>query len=126
MLKHYVRLRRPELREKMSSRNLKVVAGGQNTAAVTTKLGGAGDRLGEYLSVDCTNFLSLSGCDQFTDPKFTRPIAKISKSSHDFQQQHLTRKRRAAERVLKKTRPREIQDRLRESPLSDSAAMRTL
>ena len=64
-----------------------------NSASGTiTKLGGAGDRIAGYLCMDCANLPCLSGSNQFTDTKFTRPIAKISESN-----KHVTE--RAGERL---------------------------
>jgi len=54
----------------------------QNRARVMmAKLGGAGDRFGDYLCVDCANLPDAGGHDQFTNTKFTRPKAQISESS---------------------------------------------
>ena len=50
-----------------------------------TKRGGAGDRFGDYLSVDCANLPCVSGHNQFTNTKLTRPITKISKSSRSIE-----------------------------------------
>ena len=56
---------------------------GEGRARPTAKLGGAGDRFGDYLCLDCPNLLCVSGHDQFTNTKFTRPISQISKSNDD-------------------------------------------
>ena len=45
-----------------------------------TKLGETGDRFGDYLCVDCVDLPSVSVRNQFINTKFTRPIAKFSKS----------------------------------------------
>ena len=45
------------------------------------RLGGAGDRFGDYFCADCTNLSCVSGRNQFTDTKLTRPITKISRST---------------------------------------------
>ena len=45
-------------------------------ADLMSKLGGAGDRFGDYLSCQ-------SGHNQFTNTKFNRPIIKMSKSTHE-------------------------------------------
>ena len=42
-----------------------------------TKLGGAGDRFGDDLRVDCAN---LQGHNQISNTQFTSPINAISKS----------------------------------------------
>ena len=47
--------------------------------SVTCKLGGAGDRFCDYLSVDCANLPCVSEYNQFTN--INRPITNISKSS---------------------------------------------
>ena len=39
-----------------------------------------GDRFGDHLCVHCANLPCVSGCYQFTNTKFTRPITEISKS----------------------------------------------
>ena len=44
------------------------------------KLGGAGDSFGDFLCVDCASLPCVSGHNQFINTKFTRPIAKFSKS----------------------------------------------
>ena len=44
--------------------------------------GGAGSRCGDCLCVDCSNLPYVSGCNQFTNTKFTKPNTKISKSLH--------------------------------------------
>ena len=38
-----------------------------------SKLGGAGDRFGDYLCVNRVNLLCISGCKRFTNTKFTTP-----------------------------------------------------
>ena len=53
----------------------------QNRARVMAKLGGAGDRFGDYLCVHCADSHYISGSNQFINPKFTRPITKVAKSS---------------------------------------------
>ena len=49
-----------------------------------SKVGGTGDRYGDYLCVKCNNFPCITGFSHFTNTKFTRPITKISKSTHFF------------------------------------------
>ena len=44
------------------------------------KLGGAGDKFGDYLCVDCANLPCVRGNNQVTNTTFTRPVTKISKS----------------------------------------------
>ena len=46
-----------------------------------SKLGGAGDGFGDDLCVDYANLPCASGRNQFTNTKFTRPNAQISKST---------------------------------------------
>ena len=55
------------------------------------KLGGAGDRFGDYLGVDCANLICISGNKHLTNTTFTRPIPKISKSSHHCLPRHRVR-----------------------------------
>ena len=50
---------------------------------LVTKLGGAGDRFGDYICVDCANLPYAGGCNQFTDTKFTRPDAQVSESTRN-------------------------------------------
>ena len=45
-----------------------------------SRLGGPGDRFGDYLCVDCAKVPRVSGHNQFTNAELTRPITKISKS----------------------------------------------
>ena len=47
---------------------------------VNCKVGGAGDKFGDCLGVDCAN-VSVSGHNQFENTNFTRPFPKISKYS---------------------------------------------
>ena len=49
----------------------------------TIKPWGIGDRFGDYLLVDCGNLPCVSGHDQFTNAKFTRPYTHCSKSTQD-------------------------------------------
>ena len=44
------------------------------------KVGGAGDRFGDYLCVNCDNSRCLNGGNQFAKQKFTTLVAKMSKS----------------------------------------------
>ena len=48
-----------------------------------SKLGGNGDRFGDYLCVHCANLLCISGGNQFTNTKFTGPDTQISKSNYE-------------------------------------------
>ena len=48
-------------------------------AEVLSKLGGAGDRFGDRLCVDCANLPSVNGRNWLQNAKFTRPITKITK-----------------------------------------------
>ena len=52
--------------------------------AFMTELGGAGDRFGDNLCVDCANLSCVSGHNQFTNTKFTRRVTKISKSIYGW------------------------------------------
>ena len=45
------------------------------------KLGGAGDKFGDYLCVDCANLPCVRGNNQLTNTTFTTHITKISSSS---------------------------------------------
>ena len=49
---------------------------------VKTKLGGAGDRFGENLCVDCASLPYVGGNNQFINKEFTRPSPQISKSMY--------------------------------------------
>ena len=49
--------------------------------SVWSKLLGAGDMFGDYLCAHFANLPSISGRNQFTDTKFSRPNTKILKSS---------------------------------------------
>ena len=50
---------------------------------MAAKLGEAGDRFGDYISVDCANLPCVSGRNPFANTKFTRPMTKISKPNGD-------------------------------------------
>ena len=45
-----------------------------------SKLGEVVDRFGDDLCVDCTNLICISGHNQFTNTKLTKPTTNISKS----------------------------------------------
>ena len=45
--------------------------------SLTIKLGGARGKFGDYLCVHCANLPCVSGHNQFTNTKLTRPITKI-------------------------------------------------
>ena len=66
---------------------LTVICGcGGRLNEMTTKLGEASDRLGDYSCLDYDTLTFVSGCNQFTNRKFTKPIKNVFKS--------ITRRRR--------------------------------
>ena len=46
---------------------------------LVSRLGGSGDRFGDFLCVDRANLSCVSGQNQFTHTKFSRPVTQFSK-----------------------------------------------